>query len=68
MAYEESLSSTGAGFAAYLAVVDVEKSLEGRKDEAGPAFVAMSVVVAFAVPLAKAFRTFRARTTDDIVR
>ena len=51
-----------------MAVVDVEKSLEGRKDEAGPAFVAMSVVVAFAVPLAKAFRTFRARTTDDIVR
>lgn len=68
MAYEESLSSIGAGFAAYFALVDVEKSLESRKDEAGPAFVAMSVVVAFAVPLAKAFRTLRARTADDIVR
>ncbi len=69
MAYEESLSSIGAGFAAYLALVDVEKSLESRKDDAGAAFVvAMSVVVALAVPLTNAFRTLRARTADDIVR
>ena len=68
MAYEESLSSIGAGFAAYFALVDEENSLESRKDEAGAAFVAMSVVVALAVPLTNAFRTLRARTADDIVR
>ena len=52
-----------------MALVDVEKSLESRKDDAGAAFVvAMSVVVALAVPLTNAFRTLRARTADDIVR
>ena len=66
MAYDESLSSIGAGFAAYFALVDVENSLDDRNDEAGATFVAMSVVVAL-VPLTKAFRTLLARTADDIV-